>query len=159
MTALLLAFLLGPGIIRRLRQRNVGQVIRAEGPASHHTKRGTPTMGGLIILLATVVPTLLWARLDNRYAVVAIAATLWMGAIGFIDDYLKIVRGKSQGLVARWKLVGQVSFGVALAVVLLVWPLAPNLEPASTQLPLLKYRLNYFAPWLYLAVVTLVVTG
>src|SRR5947207_5938935 len=89
MTALLLAFLLGPGIIRRLRQRNVGQVIRAEGPASHHTKRGTPTMGGVIIILATVVPTLLWARLDSRYVVVALVAMLWAGAIGFLDDYLK----------------------------------------------------------------------
>src|SRR2546427_9900831 len=65
------------------------------------------TMGGLIILLATVAPTLLWARLDSRYVLVAMGATLWMGAIGFVDDYLKIVRGKSQGLVARWKLAGQ----------------------------------------------------
>src|SRR5205814_2085123 len=110
-TALVLAFLCGPAIIRRLRERNVGQVIRAEGPASHHAKRGTPTMGGLIIILATVVPTLLWARLDSRYVVVAVLAMLWTGAIGFIDDYLKIVRGKSQGLVARWKLIGQVTFG------------------------------------------------
>ncbi len=85
-TALVLAFLLGPAIIRRLRERNVGQVIRAEGPASHHTKRGTPTMGGLIIILATVVPTLLWARLDSRYVVVALVAMLWAGAIGFLDD-------------------------------------------------------------------------
>src|SRR5437762_8283786 len=122
-TALVLAFLLGPAIIRRLRERNVGQVIRAEGPASHHTKRGTPTMGGLIIILATVVPTLLWARLDSRYVVVALVAMLWAGAIGFLDDYLKIVRGKSQGLVARWKLVGQITFGVALGIVLIRWPM------------------------------------
>src|SRR5436309_16143268 len=113
-TALLLAFLVGPPVIGRLRERKVGQVIRAEGPASHQSKRGTPTMGGLIIILATVVPTLLWARLDSRYVVVAVASILWMGAIGFVDDYLKIVRGKSQGLVARWKLVGQISFGVGL---------------------------------------------
>src|SRR5712671_3756241 len=91
-TALILAFLVGPPVIRRLRARKVGQVIRAEGPASHQTKRGTPTMGGLIILLATIVPTLLWARLDSRYVVVAVAAMLWAGTIGFIDDYLKIVR-------------------------------------------------------------------
>src|SRR2546429_7114456 len=74
--SLVLAFLCGPAIIRRLRERNVGQVIRAEGPASHHAKRGTPTMGGLIIILATVVPTLLWARLDSRYVVVAVYSTL-----------------------------------------------------------------------------------
>ncbi len=158
-SALLLAFLGGPAIIRRLRERNVGQVIRAEGPASHHTKRGTPTMGGLIILLATVVPTLLWAQLDNRYVVVAVAAMLWAGAIGFVDDYLKIVRGKSQGLVARWKLVGQVTFGVALAVALLRWPLVPDLPSASTQLPVFKYILLVLPPPLYVLFVTFVVTG
>ncbi len=158
-TALLLAFLCGPAIMRRLRERNVGQVIRAEGPASHHTKRGTPTMGGLIIILATVVPTLLWARLDSRYVVVAVIAMLWAGAIGFLDDYLKIVRGKSQGLVARWKLIGQVTFGVALGIALILWPLAPDLPPTSTQLPVFKYMLLVLPPPLYLLFVTVVVTG
>ena len=158
-TALLLAFWLGPGIIRRLRERNVGQVIRAEGPASHHGKRGTPTMGGLIIILATVVPTILWARLDSRFVVVAVVAMLWAGAIGFLDDYLKIVRGKSQGLVARWKLVGQVSFGLALGLTLLGWPLTPGLPAASTQLPLLKYILLVLPAPLYVLFVTVVVTG
>jgi phospho-N-acetylmuramoyl-pentapeptide-transferase len=159
-TALLLAFWLGPEIIRRLRERNVGQVIRAEGPASHHAKRGTPTMGGIIIILATVVPALLWARLDSPYVVVAILATLWMGAIGFLDDYLKIVRGKSQGLVARWKLVGQITFGLALGIGLLAWPLAPDLRPiASTQVPLFKYFLLPFWPPLYVLFVTVVATG
>jgi phospho-N-acetylmuramoyl-pentapeptide-transferase len=158
-TALIMAFVLGPPIIRRLRERKVGQVIRAEGPASHQGKRGTPTMGGLIILLATIVPTLLWARLDSRYVVVAVVATLWTGAIGFVDDYLKIVRGKSQGLVARWKLVGQVTFGVALGMYLLAVPLLPHLEPASTQLPLLKYVLLILPWWLYIPFVTVVVTG
>lgn len=158
-TALLLAFVCGPPIIRWLHERNVGQVIRAEGPASHHTKRGTPTMGGLIIILATVVPTLLWARLDSGYVLVAVVAMLWTGAIGFIDDYLKIVRGKSQGLVARWKLVGQTLFGVVLGFTLLLWPLAPQLPAASTQLPLFKYIL-VILPWpVYVFFVTVVVTG
>ena len=158
-TALLLAFLAGPAIIRRLRARNVGQVIRAEGPASHHSKRGTPTMGGVIIILATVVPTLLWARLDSGYVLVALAAMLWTGAIGFLDDYLKIVRGKSQGLVARWKLIGQITFGVALGLTLLQWPLAPDLPPASTQLPVFKYILIVMPAPVYVLFVTLVVTG
>src|SRR6267378_1027315 len=159
-TALLLAFVVGPWVIRTLRDRRVGQVIRAEGPASHQEKRGTPTMGGLIILLATVVPTLLWARLDSRYVLVAVGATLWMGAIGFVDDFLKIVRGKSQGLVARWKLAGQVTFGLALGLLLLLWPLAPNIQPvASTQVPLFKYWLLPFWPPLYVLFVTVVVTG
>ena len=85
-TALLIAFVVGPAIIARLRAHKVGQVIRAEGPASHQSKRGTPTMGGLIILLATVLPTLLWAQLHNRFVVVALLAMLWMGRIGFLDD-------------------------------------------------------------------------
>ena len=158
-TALVLAFVLGPWIIRLLRDRHVGQVIRAEGPASHASKRGTPTMGGLIMLLATVAPTLLWARLDTRYSVVAVVAMLWMGMIGFLDDYLKIVRGKSQGLVARWKLIGQISFGLALGLYLLSSPLAPNLPPTSTQLPVFKYQLIVFWPATYVLFVTLVVTG
>ncbi len=158
-TALVLAFVLGPWIIRLLRDRHVGQVIRAEGPASHAGKRGTPTMGGLVILLATVTPTLLWARLDTRYSVVAVVAMLWMGMIGFLDDYLKIVRGKSQGLVARWKLIGQISFGLALGLYLLSSPLAPNLPPTSTQLPVFKYQLIVFWPATYVLFVTLVVTG
>src|SRR5512147_344784 len=93
-TALVLSFMVGPSVIRRLRAHKIGQVIRAEGPASHQGKRGTPTMGGLIIILATLLPTLLWARIDNRMVVVATLATVWMGAIGFLDDYLKIVQGK-----------------------------------------------------------------
>src|SRR2546425_4514833 len=137
-TALLLAFIVGPWIIGKLREHRIGQIVRAEGPTSHQGKRGTPTMGGLIIILATIVPTVLWARLDSRYVIVAVVATLWMGLIGFLDDYLKIVRGQSQGLVARWKLVGQVSFGLALGAFLLLFPPA-SLPPASTQLPLFKY--------------------
>jgi phospho-N-acetylmuramoyl-pentapeptide-transferase len=159
-TALFLGFAFGPGIIQQLRARNVGQVIRAEGPASHQAKRGTPTMGGLIIIAATVVPTLLWARLDSRYVLVAVGAILWMGAIGFLDDYLKIARGKSQGLVARWKLAGQVTFGLALGLLLLLWPLAPNIQPvASTQVPIFKYWLLSFWPWAYVLWVTVVITG
>ena len=156
-TGLLLAFVIGPWIIRTLRDRKVGQVVRTEGPA-HQGKRGTPTMGGLIIIIATVVPTLLWARLDTRYVLVAIVATLWMGAIGFLDDYLKIVREKSQGLVARWKLAGQVTFGLALGTFLVLSPFSPQWATA-TQLPLFKY-IFLVLPWpIYLIFVTIVVTG
>src|SRR4026207_868624 len=102
-TALLLAFLIGPGIIRVLRARKIGQGSRAEGPASHRGKRGPPTMGGIIILISTVLPTLLWARLDNRFVIYALLATLRMGCIGFVDDYLKIVQGKSRGRAAKYQ--------------------------------------------------------
>ena len=160
-TALLIAFVVGPGIIRRLRAHKVGQVIRAEGPASHQSKRGTPTMGGLIILMATVVPTLLWAQLDNRFVLVALLSILWMGAIGFLDDYLKIVQGKSRGLVAKWKLVGQCGFGIMLGLLLLVEPVVAEttLPATATTLPFLKYLVVNFAPLLFVLFVTTVITG
>ena len=160
-TALLIAFVVGPGIIRQLRAHKVGQVIRAEGPASHQGKRGTPTMGGLIILLATVVPTLLWAQLDNRFVLVALLSILWMGAIGFLDDYLKIVQGKSRGLVAKWKLAGQCGFGLLLGLLLLFEPVVPEalLPATATTLPFFKYLVVNFAPWLFVLFVTLVTTG
>jgi phospho-N-acetylmuramoyl-pentapeptide-transferase len=160
-TALLLAFVLGPPVIRRLRARKVGQVIRAEGPASHQSKRGTPTMGGLIILFATIVPTLLWAPLTNRFVVVAMLSILWMGCIGFVDDYLKIVQGKSRGLVAKWKLAGQVSFGALLGLFLAYNPVVPTetIPATATTLPFFKYLVVNFAPLLYVLFVTVVITG
>jgi phospho-N-acetylmuramoyl-pentapeptide-transferase len=160
-TALLLAFVIGPGIIRRLREHKVGQVIRAEGPASHQGKRGTPTMGGVIIVLATIVPTLLWANLSNRFVQVAMLAMLWTGAIGFLDDYLKIVQGKSRGLVAKWKLAGQCVFGLALGLLLILRPVVPveTIPATATTVPFFKYVIVNFAPWLYLVFVTTVVTG
>jgi phospho-N-acetylmuramoyl-pentapeptide-transferase len=160
-TALLLAFLVGPAVIRRLRAHKIGQVIRAEGPASHQGKRGTPTMGGIIILLATIVPTLLWAPLDNRFIIVALLSILWMGCIGFVDDYLKIVQGKSRGLVARYKLVGQCGFGLMLGLFLIFFPVVPRevLPPTATTLPFFKYLVVVFAPWLFVVFVTFVITA
>jgi phospho-N-acetylmuramoyl-pentapeptide-transferase len=160
-TALLIAFVIGPAVIRRLREKKVGQVIRAEGPASHQGKRGTPTMGGIIILIATVVSTVLWAAFPSRFVVTALGAILWMGAIGFLDDYLKIVQGKSRGLVAKWKLAGQCSFGVALGLTLLFWPAVPpeTIPESGTTIPFFKYVVVIFAPWLYVVFVTGVVAG
>ncbi|MDH5644118.1 MAG: phospho-N-acetylmuramoyl-pentapeptide-transferase [Gemmatimonadota bacterium] len=158
-TAILMAFLVGPPVIKWLKRFNVGQVVRADGPASHQEKRGTPTMGGVIIIAATIIPTLLWARLDNRYVLVAIFATLWAGGIGFVDDYLKIVQQKSRGLVARYKLIGQMSFGIGLGIYLLLFPLATNLEATATTVPFFKWYLLSIPPVLYVLFVSLVVTG
>ena len=160
-TAILMAFLIGPGIIRRLRQKKIEQVIRAEGPATHLGKRGTPTMGGVIILLSTVIPTLLWARLDTRFVPFALLATLWMGAIGFLDDWLKIVQGKSRGLVAKWKLVGQVSFGLVLGLLLVQFPVVPveTMPATATSLPFFKFVTVNFQWWAYVGFVTIVIAG
>jgi phospho-N-acetylmuramoyl-pentapeptide-transferase len=160
-TALMIAFLVGPLVIGKLRELKVGQVIRAEGPASHQAKRGTPTMGGLIIVAATLIPAMLWTRLDNRFVLITTLAMLLMAGIGFLDDWLKVVQGQSRGLVAKWKLAGQVSFGVALGVVLLQWPVVdPATIPAeATTVPFFKFLLVIFAPWLYVLFVTGVLTG
>jgi len=159
-TALLIAFVVGPAIIRRLQAHKVGQIVRTDGPATHLGKRGTPTMGGVIILVASVLSTLLWAKLDNRFVLIALAATVWMGAIGFVDDWLKVVQRRPRGLVARYKLAGQVSFGLALGVVLLVFPWSGTvLPPSSTTVPFFKYVFVVLKPPLYIAFVTFVVTA
>lgn len=136
-TALLVSFAVGPAVIRWLDGNGWGQVVRMDGPKTHLEKAGTPTMGGLIILAATILPTLLWARLDVQYVHLALIVTAWMGIIGFTDDYLKIVRHKPRGLVARYKLVGQLTLGLALGWFLWQYPLA-DYPPDHTTLPFFK---------------------
>ena len=114
MTALALGLVLGPWMIRRLRDFQIGQVIRHDGPATHRTKAGTPTMGGLLILTATLVPTLLWADLRNPFIWIAMFGTAAFGAIGFADDYLKIVRRSHHGLLPRYKLFWQFVVGLSV---------------------------------------------
>src|SRR5918996_4534551 len=103
LSALAISLVLGPWMIQKLREFQIGQVIRQEGPTSHRTKAGTPTMGGLLILTAALVPTLLWAHLANPYIWIAMLSTAAFGAIGFLDDYLKITRRSSGGLKPRYK--------------------------------------------------------
>jgi len=123
LTALLLSLLLGPWFIRRLQSFQIGQVIRQEGPASHRAKAGTPTMGGLLILSSVLIPTLLWADLTNPYIWIAVGATAAFGAIGFTDDYLKIVRKDHHGLRPRWKMAWTLLAGLAvgLSLIALEW--------------------------------------
>jgi len=119
LTALLLSLLLGPWMIERLREMQVKQYIREEGPKGHQKKSGTPTMGGLLIVAAIVVPTLLWADLRNAYVLTALGATLAFGAIGFIDDYNKVVRKHNLGLTAKRKFLLQVLVCMAVGAVLI----------------------------------------
>jgi phospho-N-acetylmuramoyl-pentapeptide-transferase len=165
-TALLLSFLLGPIIIRRLRAMSVNQVVREGTPDSHAGKGTTPTMGGLIILVASIVPVALWARLDNRYVLLAVTVMLWMGAIGFLDDYLKLRQKragqKNEGLVERYKLAGQITCGIGLGLWLWLSPLS-DVAGASTTLPFFKYILiipiSASLAWLYVPWVTFILTG
>ena len=138
-TALLLAFWLGPPLVRRLRQFKIRQTVRHEGPQTHLTKEGTPTMGGVLIVLAMILPSLLWASLVNAYVLLAMAVTLVLGGLGFVDDYLHIVRKAPKGLLGRYKLVVQFAVGLAVGTILYLYPLEPALA-GSTTIPFLKNR-------------------
>ena len=118
LTALAVSLLLGPALIRKLAALKAGQVVRSDGPQTHLAKAGTPTMGGLLILFAVGIATLLWADLGNRYVWVVLAVTVLFGAIGFYDDYRKLVLKDSRGLASRWKYFWQSVFGLGAAVFL-----------------------------------------
>jgi phospho-N-acetylmuramoyl-pentapeptide-transferase len=156
-TAFLLSFLLGPWMIAKLREWGAVKRVRVEGPESHQVKTGTPTMGGLLILAGIVIPTLLWADLSSQQVRIALLVTLWLGAIGFLDDYLQVVRRQPKGLVGRAKLAGQISLGVLVAVILIVSPERSDLATRTT-VPFLKDRVVDFG-WFYVPFVVLVITG
>jgi len=120
LTALFMGLIVGPAVVRRLREFQIGQYIREEGPKAHQKKAGTPTMGGLLIVVAMLVPTLLWADLSNRFVWIAVIATLAFGAIGFADDYLKVVHRRNLGLTGRAKLGYQFAAAFAVAATLII---------------------------------------
>ena len=156
-TAFLLTLVLAPWVIHQLRARGVVKHVRAEGPDAHQSKAGTPTMGGLLLLASIALSTILWADLGNREVLVALLATLWLGIIGFLDDYLQVVRKRPRGLVGRAKLVGQVSLGLVVGWVALEGLNRGDLA-TSTTLPFLKDRFVDLG-WLYIPFVVFVITG
>jgi len=156
-TALLLSWLLGPWFIRTLRRLSVGQNIREVGPQAHQVKAGTPTMGGLLLLFSTLVPTLLWADLRNVYVWTVVLVTAAFGGIGFLDDYLKVKRGRNLGLTARDKLLWQVLAGAAMGVALLFLPHEYRFNPDLT-FPFFK-RLVLHLGVLYIPFVVVVLVG
>jgi phospho-N-acetylmuramoyl-pentapeptide-transferase len=155
LTALFLCIALGPWLINRLREFQIGQYIREEGPKSHQKKAGTPTMGGVLIIISIVVPTILWADLRSRYVWIAIASLIGYGWIGFMDDYAKVTKKRNLGLSGRAKLTYQFLFGFVFAVILLVMhaygdfstamniPFIKNYQP-SLLIPALLHN-----PWTY----------
>ncbi|MDD3801237.1 phospho-N-acetylmuramoyl-pentapeptide-transferase [Desulfuromonas thiophila] len=153
-TALLLSFMLGPWVIDRLSRLQIGQTIRKVGPESHFKKEGTPTMGGTLILIAIVVPTLLWADLTNRYVWIALFVTVGYGVIGFIDDYKKVKWKNSDGLSARGKLLWQLLIAAVAGLTLLQG------TGFSTHLSVPFFKgLNPELGLLYLGLILLVVVG
>ncbi|MFQ5329717.1 MAG: phospho-N-acetylmuramoyl-pentapeptide-transferase [Thermodesulfobacteriota bacterium] len=152
-TALVVSFVLAPPLIRRLSKLQVGQVIRADGPASHVSKAGTPTMGGALILFAVVGATLLWGNLTNTYVWLLLFITVAMGTVGFIDDYKKIVKQDSAGLKGRYKFGWQVA--IALVVVLYLYYSGFS---TATSIPFLKDVMIDMG-WLFIPFATLIIVG
>ncbi len=155
-TALLISFIFGGWLIERLRRLQIGETIRSDGPAHHRAKAGTPTMGGVLVLTAIVLPTLLWADLTNRYIQLCLLATVWMGGIGFVDDYLKVIKRRPKGMIGRVKLLGQITFSIVLYVMLDRSIGHPHLHDLAV--PFLKDTFIDLG-WLYFPLVVLVVTG
>lgn len=163
-SALLIAILVGPGIIRALKRRQVGEQAKQELQAvgGHSLKAGTPTMGGLIVLAAILIPTLLWANILNMYVVMAVFTTAALGAVGFLDDYLKVIRKLPKGLIGRYKIVGQVMVGLIVGGSLYFFPewfasALPSVNTLTT-IPFEKMS-NFDFGVLYIPVVVFIITA
>jgi phospho-N-acetylmuramoyl-pentapeptide-transferase len=156
-TALIVCFVMGPPMIDWLRRVKLGQKIRSEGPQAHLTKAGTPTMGGLLIVSSIVLPCLLWGNLHSRSMWLAVLSTVWLGALGFLDDYLRVVKDYPKGLLGRYKLAGQIGLGLVLGIVMYLWP-ERGLPPTVSHVPFMKFSFIDFG-WLYVPFVIFVITG
>ena len=162
-TALLITLFFGKGVISKLAELKFGQEIREEGPASHQEKRGTPTMGGILIIGSVFISTVLWARLDNLFLWLALGATTLFGAVGFADDYIKIVKKRSLGLTGKQKLAGQLVVAVAVWAVLYFltnysWNLSiPFLKVTADPNPVTS--VSYVGPIVYLGFIVFVLLG
>ncbi|MCP4583333.1 MAG: phospho-N-acetylmuramoyl-pentapeptide-transferase [candidate division Zixibacteria bacterium] len=156
-TAMLISFIFGAIFIQYLKKKQIQEKIRSDGPQTHLAKEGTPTMGGLLILISIIVPTLLWADLTNVNIHLILMVTVWMGIIGFIDDYLKAIKHQKKGVVARSKFAGQIALGVVLGSILYFNPPDPGFT-AATGIPFFK---NIFLDFgiFYIPFVVIVITG
>lgn len=141
-SALLLSLIAGKRIIAYLQKLQIGETIRDLGLEGQMQKKGTPTMGGVIIILAILIPTLLFAKLNNVYVIIMLVSTLWMGIIGGIDDYIKVFKKDKEGLKSTSKLIGQLFLGIIIAATI-DYTHSANHLPLETNLPITKLRLNY----------------
>ncbi len=158
-TALFLSLVIGPRIIKLLQRKQIGEEIRNDGPETHQAKKGTPTMGGLIILGAITLSVLLWGKMTNFYIQLSLLATLWMGAVGFLDDYLKVIKKMKKGLIARYKILGQIGIGLIVgAAIYFSQDLASKGLNANTSVPFFK-NLEIQFGILYIPLIIFVMTG
>ncbi len=156
-TALLISFIFGPKIIGRLKKNQVDQPIRDEGPQTHKKKQGTPTMGGLLILLSVIIPVLLWSDIKSTYIILVLFGTVFLGGVGFLDDYLKVVKKVPQGLIARYKLMGQIFVGLVVGFAIYYLPEFAQYN-TQTTLPFFK-NLNWDFSYLYIPWVVFIITA
>ena len=156
LTALIISFMIGPSMIRRLAMKQIGQTIREDGPQSHLSKAGTPTMGGALIIVAITVSTLLWADLTNRYIWVVLATMLAFGAIGFYDDYIKLVRQDPEGMKSRHKYFWQSVVGLAIAIFLFK---TANLDVETTLIVPFFKNISIQLGWLFIPLTYFVLVG
>jgi phospho-N-acetylmuramoyl-pentapeptide-transferase len=161
-TALIISFWLGPKIIRKLREYQIGELAKLEAPKTHLAKAGTPTMGGLIVLLSVLVPAVLWTDLKNGYILLILFVTIMLGGVGFLDDFLKVVRKKPKGLIGKYKIVGQVFVGLVVGSVIYFFPqwIDQTLVPfnSSTTVPFMK-NLEWNLGVFYIPVVIFIITA
>lgn len=157
LTALLISLFVGPVMIRRLAQYQIGQSVRDDGPQSHLSKAGTPTMGGALILVAVAVSTLLWSDLSNRYVWITLGVTLLFGAIGWVDDYRKVVERNPRGLPGRWKYFWQSVIGFAAAALLFSTATLP--QETTLIVPFFKDVALLMGPFLFILLTYFVVVG
>jgi phospho-N-acetylmuramoyl-pentapeptide-transferase len=156
-TALVLSLLLGPWLIRLLGRRQIGQEIRADGPKAHYAKKGTPSMGGLLIIVCTLVPTFLWGNLSNIYVWVAVLSMVLFGLVGLIDDVLKVRRKQSLGLRPGQKIVMQLVLSAAVGLIF-IWMGSRGQFSLSLSFPFLKQWIPYLG-WLYLPWIMFILVG
>ncbi|MBT4991566.1 MAG: phospho-N-acetylmuramoyl-pentapeptide-transferase [Candidatus Marinimicrobia bacterium] len=156
-TALLISFIVGPFIIRLLKKYQIGEEIRDSGPETHLKKKGTPTMGGLLILTSVIVPTLLFGDLSNVFIQIILVSTLWMGLFGFLDDYLKVVRKSKSGLIARYKMAGQILLGLLISFWIFNTPEFAEISSKSSVPFFKNFEIDFGL--FYPLVVILVITG
>ena len=147
--ALLISFIFGPFVVKKLINLQIGESIRDHGPDSHKEKQGTPTMGGVLIILSTIIPTILLADLNNLFIQIICISMVWMGLVGFYDDYLKVVKKRKDGLSGRYKLLAQTILGVFISYIII----SSNVYGDYTLLtfvPFLKnVSINFFYPIIY----------
>jgi phospho-N-acetylmuramoyl-pentapeptide-transferase len=147
----------GPKIISVLKKKQIGEAKKADGPKSHWSKAGTPTMGGIIIILSVVIPVILWADIKSLYIILILAGTIWLSGVGFLDDYLKVVKKYPNGLIARYKLLGQVIIGLAVGAVIYFSPQFEAINSVTT-VPFLK-NVNFDFSYFYIPAVVFIITA